>query len=332
MVVHRGALTLSAISPLPVSRIDFRTRQCLLSPATVPCRQPPARVPCPAHSESLCPFRCHKSRTRLRFSPCTAPSASRFPSQTRGVIPRASSRLRYPPPSNMLLHSRPPPSNMLPRRRAHTSTCGDVVVRFPRPSRLCTRFAACLVDHFCRPCSSGQIWRDPNFDTRVWLAACSPPHTHRRLPGRPFAVISKSLPNALPYLHSSQGAGVGLPWLQPPASHHWPVTRGSGSGAGAGSLTRGADVADHRTTSISLAGIDTRSPLIAFDPVFLSSNAADVPSASRRAKLPSCSWSRLYHQHHRRLRFHQRSLRCCSPASQAPLRTHAGHVSVGLRG
>lgn len=115
MVVHRGALTLSAISPLPVSRIDFRTRQCLLSPATVPCRQPPARVPCPAHSESLCPFRCHKSRTRLRFSPCTAPSASRFPSQTRGVIPRASSRLRYPPPSNMLLHSRPPPSNMLPR-------------------------------------------------------------------------------------------------------------------------------------------------------------------------------------------------------------------------
>lgn len=96
-VVHRGALTLSAISPLPVSRIDFRTRHCLLSPATVPCRQPPAGVPCPAHRESLCPFRCHKSRARLRFSPCTAPSASRFPSQTRGVIPRASSRLRYPP-------------------------------------------------------------------------------------------------------------------------------------------------------------------------------------------------------------------------------------------
>ena len=168
-MVHRRALTLSAISPLPVSRIDFRTRQCLLSPVPVPCRQPPG-VPCPGsyrqrEGSIRVPSQCHKSRRRLRFSLCTELAASRFPSQTRGVIPRTSPQLSLP---NLPI---PTPYYCIPARlpprccRGGARTSAHVVMWWSVFSSLSTLYQTLphvWVDHSCRPCSSGQIWRDEN--------------------------------------------------------------------------------------------------------------------------------------------------------------------------
>ncbi|KAK0746611.1 hypothetical protein B0T18DRAFT_155555 [Schizothecium vesticola] len=227
---------------------------------------------------------------------------------------------------------------MLPPRRAHTSTCGDVVVRFLVPLD-----SVPDPPHVWSTTSAVRAALGRSGETRIWLARC-PPLLPRRLtvvlPGRPFAVISKSLPNTLPYLHSSQGAGVGLPWLQPHASHHCPVTRGSRSGCGCGephgelmwltTTTTPARQRGPRRLAGWLAGIDTRS-LSSHSTRFCCQATQHTLLVSLGAPtLPSCLWPRLCRQQHHRLRFHQRSLRRCSPASQDPPRMHAGHVSVGL--